>query len=148
VAGGGLAGWLDFATNLVSSVLGYFQGRRIEQDVARIEVTTRGILSQVQALQESANQWWPWMRNLADPAWEAVNLLTGIHDLLRQMLEALAGAAANAARSIAPTSAGRTSPSTVPVNVNVSVRADARTIADDVATTIARSLKSAGYVLV
>jgi tape measure domain-containing protein len=147
-AGGGLAGWLDFATNLVSSILGYFQGRRIEQDVARIEVTTRGILNQLQALQDSANQWLPWMRNLADPAWEAVNLLTGIHDLLRQMLEALAGAVTNAARSIAPTSAGRTSPSTVPVNVNVSVRADARTIADDVATTIARSLKSAGYVLV
>jgi hypothetical protein len=147
-AGGGLAGWLDFATNLVSSIVGYFQGRRIEQDVGRIEVTTRGILSQLQALQDSANQWWPWLRNLADPAWEAVNLLAGIHDLLRQVLEALAGAAANAARSIAPTSGGRTSPSIVPVNVNVSVRADARTIADDVATTIARSLKSAGYVLV
>ena len=148
-AGGGLAGWLDFATNLVSSVLGYFQGRRIEQDVARIEVTTRGILSQLQALQDSANQWWPWLRNLADPAWETVNLLTGIHDLLRQMLEAIAGAAANAARSIAPASGGRTlSPATVPVSVNVSVRTDARAIADDVATTIARSLKSAGYVLV
>jgi tape measure domain-containing protein len=148
VAGGGLAGWLDFATNLISSILGYFQGRRIEQDVARIEVTTRGILSQLQSLQDSANQWWPWMRNLADPAWEAVNLLTGIHDLLRQMLEGLAGAAANAARSIAPTSGGRAlAPATAPVNVNVSVRADARAIADDVATTIARSLKSAGYVL-
>lgn len=148
---GGVAGWVSAITEVVSSILGYFQGRRIEQDVGRIEVTTRGILSQLQALQDAANQWWPWIRNLADPMWSAVDLLAGIHagiyELLHSTREALeramyAGAQAvnNAMRQPASV--------TIPVSVQVTGRNPSTSyIAEDVTDRIVRTLKAAGYQL-
>jgi ABC-type transporter Mla subunit MlaD len=78
---GGIAGAIDIisgAVTAITSVLSFFQGRRMEQDIGRIEVTTRGILNQLVSLQESANKWWPWMQ-------EAVMVLWKIHAQLFQI---------------------------------------------------------------
>jgi len=78
---GGLIPTLNMITGVVSAitdVFKFFQGRRMEQDIGRIEVTTRGILNQLIALQETANKWWPWMA-------EATGVLWKIHAVLVQL---------------------------------------------------------------
>lgn len=54
----GAMGWVTGISSAVSAVfqgLQYFQQRRMEQDIGRIEVTSRSIFSQTLALQETAN---------------------------------------------------------------------------------------------
>ncbi len=63
---GGVAGAINVVTGAVSAitgVLGYIQGRHMEADIAKMEVTTRGILNQLISLQESANKYWPLLNN-------------------------------------------------------------------------------------
>lgn len=65
---GGLLGAIGAIGSVVSAimdVLSYFQGRRIEKDVGRIEVTTRGILNQLVSIQESLNTWLGALENLS-----------------------------------------------------------------------------------
>lgn len=66
-AGGmGLAGAFGLLTGVVDAIAGvlsYLQGRRMEKDIGRIEVTTRGILNQLIALQERADEYWPNLLN-------------------------------------------------------------------------------------
>lgn len=66
----GLAGIVTAATSAVSAifdVLQFTQLRRIEQDVARTEVTSRGILNQAVSIQATLNQWLPFLQNLGTP---------------------------------------------------------------------------------
>lgn len=54
----GLTGWItaiSSAVSAVANVLQYLQGRRMEQDIGRIEVTTRSILNEVSNLR--ADEW-------------------------------------------------------------------------------------------
>lgn len=58
---GGSAGWMGMvnmvtgAISAVTGVLSYLQGRRMEQDIGRIEVTTRGLLNE--ALNSRKDAW-------------------------------------------------------------------------------------------
>lgn len=69
-AGGGVTGIsgainvVSGVINAVSGVLSYLQGRRMEQDIGRIEVTTRQIQSQTIAFQETFNTYLPNLLNL------------------------------------------------------------------------------------
>jgi len=58
------------AVTAVASVLQYFQGRRMEQDIARIEVTTRAMQSQLLSFQELFNKFLPGIQGLNDWAWD------------------------------------------------------------------------------
>lgn len=71
--GGGLTGLggaanpinlISGITNAITGVIGIFQNRRMEQDIGRMEVSTRGALSQLIALQETFNKWLPYLDNL------------------------------------------------------------------------------------
>src|SRR5262249_16598225 len=65
---GGILGAINAVSGVVSAVfegLQFFQGRRMEQDIGRIEVTSRGILNQTISLQNTFNQWLPFLNNLA-----------------------------------------------------------------------------------
>lgn len=53
----------------ITGVLMYLQGRRMEQDIGRIEVTTRGILNQVIAHQETFNKYLPMLQGIVDFAY-------------------------------------------------------------------------------
>lgn len=60
----GVTGWVGAIGSVVDSVfsgLSYLQGRRVEKDVGRIEVTSRGILAQSISLQGTLNQWMPYL---------------------------------------------------------------------------------------
>lgn len=51
------------AVSAITGVLSYLQGRRMEQDIGRIEVTTREIFSQTLAFQERFDQYLPYLMN-------------------------------------------------------------------------------------
>ena len=60
----GLSGWIAAASSAVSAVfdvLQFTQLRRMEQDLGRVEVTTRGQLNQLVSIQGSLNQWLPYL---------------------------------------------------------------------------------------
>lgn len=66
-AAGGLLGAVGAIASAIDAVFGalqYFQGRRIEQDVGRMEVTTRGILNVLLQIQETVNQHLPALQDL------------------------------------------------------------------------------------
>ena len=136
-AGDGLAGAvtaIGTVVNAITGVLGYFQGRRMEQDIARIEVTSRAIASQVISIQETLNMWLPWVKNLADPLWEMVGLLTGTHDLVAQIVRG----------GVAESRPAKSSPLNITVNVS---RTSDSELATAVAERIAMTLKAAGYAI-
>lgn len=63
----GFSAVIGVASGVVSAVTGvlsYLQGRRMEQDIGRIEVTSRGMLSQLISLQETFNKYLPYLDNL------------------------------------------------------------------------------------
>ena len=69
---GGLLGAITAIGTAISAifdVLAYFQSRRMEQDIGRIEVTTRGILNQVIAQQDSFNRYLPGLDGINDFLW-------------------------------------------------------------------------------
>lgn len=70
---GASSGWgfnpgsLSAITGIVDSIFGglsFFQGRRQEQDIGRIEVTSRGMLNQLISIQDTMNQYYPYFINL------------------------------------------------------------------------------------
>jgi TP901 family phage tail tape measure protein len=66
-AAGGLLGAVGAISSAIDAVFGalqYFQGRRIEQDVGRMEVTTRGILNVLLQIQEVVGQHLPALQDL------------------------------------------------------------------------------------
>ena len=89
-AGGGMAGgfmaWTNLFTGIVDAIFGglqYFQGRRIEKDVGRIEVTTREIFSQLLAIQDTLNKWLPGVDPAGNYQLDTIRVMTGmIHDEL------------------------------------------------------------------
>lgn len=54
-----MVGAISAAISAVMSIIQFFQLRRIEQDVGRIEVTTRGQLNQLISIQETMNKYYP-----------------------------------------------------------------------------------------
>lgn len=101
--GGGLGGSVNLVTgitNAITGVLGYFQNRRMEQDIGRMEVSTRGALSQLIALQETFNKWLPYLDNLVqlrrlEGIENSINaglgggLLAGLFDSMQETSEAI-----------------------------------------------------------
>jgi len=89
-AGGGMAGgfmaWTNLFTGIADAIFGglqYFQGRRIEKDVGRIEVTTREIFSQLLAIQDTLNKWLPGVDPASNYQLDTIRVMTGmIHDEL------------------------------------------------------------------
>jgi len=91
-AGGGMAGaggfmaWTNLFTGIADAIFGglqYFQGRRIEKDVGRIEVTTREIFSQLLAIQDTLNKWLPGVDPAGNYQLDTIRVMTGmIHDEL------------------------------------------------------------------
>jgi len=91
-AGGGVAGaggfmaWTNLFTGIADAIFGglqYFQGRRIEKDVGRIEVTTREIFSQLLAIQDTLNKWLPGIDPAGNYQLDTIRTMTGmIHDEL------------------------------------------------------------------
>jgi TP901 family phage tail tape measure protein len=65
-AGGalGIANAITGAVSAIASVLQYLQGRRMEQDIGRIEVTTREMQSQLLSIQGDINKYWPMLTEL------------------------------------------------------------------------------------
>lgn len=59
MGGAGAANLITGAVSAVTGVLQYLQGRRMEQDIARVEVTSRGILNQIISLQNTLNHYLP-----------------------------------------------------------------------------------------
>jgi hypothetical protein len=87
ILGSSLSGALG-AVNAFSSVatavfagLQFFQGRRMEQDIGRIEVSNREIASQAVSIQNTLNQWLPYLENTA--------VLHGISERLQKVYEGL-----------------------------------------------------------
>lgn len=67
-ASGGLAGAIGLASGIATAVfsgLQFFQGRRMEQDIGRIEVSNREIAAQTVAIQQRLDQWLPYLQNTA-----------------------------------------------------------------------------------
>lgn len=60
----GMVNVISGAITAVMSVLQYLQMRRVEQDVGRIEVTTRGQLNQLISIQETMNKYFPALTKL------------------------------------------------------------------------------------
>lgn len=89
-ASGGMAGgfmaWTNLFTGIADAIFGglqYFQGRRIEKDVGRIEVTTREIFSQLLAIQDTLNKWLPGVDPAGNYQLDTIRVMTGmIHDEL------------------------------------------------------------------
>ena len=68
IAAGGLAGTITAVSGIATAVfsaLQFFQGRRMEQDIGRIEVSNREIASQTIAIQQRLDQWLPYLQNTA-----------------------------------------------------------------------------------
>lgn len=68
IAAGGLAGTITAVSGIATAVfsaLQFFQGRRMEQDIGRIEVSNREIASQTVAIQQRLDQWLPYLQNTA-----------------------------------------------------------------------------------
>lgn len=68
IAAGGLAGTITAVSGIATAVfsaLQFFQGRRMEQDIGRIEVSNREIASQTVAIQQRLDQWLPYLQNSA-----------------------------------------------------------------------------------
>jgi len=61
----GPVGWGMAAFKAVMDTLSFFQGKRMEKDIARIEVTSREIKELCISHQESFNEWLPWLENIA-----------------------------------------------------------------------------------
>lgn len=87
ILGSSLSGALG-AINAFSSVatavfsgLQFFQGRRMEQDIGRIEVSNREIASQAISIQNTLNQWLPYLENTLQ--------LVGISERLQKIYEGL-----------------------------------------------------------
>lgn len=65
----GAAGYITAASTAVSAVfegLQFFQFRRIEQDLGRVEVTTRGLFNQSIAVQDTLNRWLPYLGGIQE----------------------------------------------------------------------------------
>lgn len=69
------------AATAVFAGLQFFQGRRMEQDIGRIEVSNREIASQTISIQNSLNQWLPYLENTL--------ALHGISERLQKIYEGL-----------------------------------------------------------
>ncbi len=68
IAAGGLAGTITAVSGIATAVfsaLQFFQGRRMEQDIGRIEVSNREIAAQTIAIQQRLDQWLPYLQNTA-----------------------------------------------------------------------------------
>lgn len=66
-ASGGLLGAVNAISGVATAVftaLQFVQGRRMEQDIGRMEVTSRGILNQSISIQNSLNTWLPYLNRL------------------------------------------------------------------------------------
>jgi hypothetical protein len=91
--GGGVAGGLgsvasgitaiSSAVSAITGVLSYLQQRRMEQDIGRIEVTTRGMLNQLISLQGTFNDYLPQLNHLVD-IWAEIMVT---NDILRLMAQ-------------------------------------------------------------
>jgi len=60
-------GLITSITGVAQAIFGglqYLQGRRQEQDIGRVEVSSRGTLSQLISIQETLNLYLPWLINL------------------------------------------------------------------------------------
>lgn len=100
---GGVTGGINLVagiTNAITGVIGVFQNRRMEQDIGRIEVSTRGALAQLIALQETFNKWLPYLDNLVqlrrlEGIENSINaglgggLLAGLFDSMEETSEAI-----------------------------------------------------------
>lgn len=86
-AGGGISGLasgvtaISTAVTAITSVLQFLQGRRMEQDIGRIEVTTRGMLNQLISIQGTMNDYLPGINHLVD-VWAEIQVT---NDILRLM---------------------------------------------------------------
>jgi len=69
------------AATAVFAGLQFFQGRRMEQDIGRIEVSNREIASQTVSIQNTLNQWLPYLEN--------TTVLHGISERLQKIYEGL-----------------------------------------------------------
>lgn len=69
---GGLVEPISSAASAITGVLQYLQGRRMEQDIGRIEVSTRGTLSQLISIQETLNKYLPALVDWAKRIYEAL----------------------------------------------------------------------------
>lgn len=70
----GPVGWGMAAFKAVMDTLSFFQGKRMEKDIARIEVTSREIKELCISHQESFNEWLPWLENIAVRLHESLDL--------------------------------------------------------------------------
>lgn len=61
---GGPISAISGITNMVTGILGFFQGRRMEKDIGRIEVTTREIKQVALDTLDRANEFWPALSEL------------------------------------------------------------------------------------
>ena len=62
---GQIANVITGAVSSITDVLGYFQNRRMEKDIGRMEVTTREIKNVLLSVLDDANKYWPGMDHLA-----------------------------------------------------------------------------------
>lgn len=61
-----VVGAVGSVVSAITGVLSFLSGRRMEQDIGRIEVTTRGMLNQLISLQETFNKWLPYLGGIQD----------------------------------------------------------------------------------
>lgn len=74
----------------ITGVLSFLSGRRMEQDIGRVEVTTRGILNQSIAIQQRLDQWLPYLGGIQD----AVRALApAMSEVLTRLQAAIGGLA-------------------------------------------------------
>lgn len=85
-------GIINGLAQTVTGVLSFLSGRRMENDMAKIEVTSRGQLNQLIAIQGTLNQYLPNLINT-----QQLIRLEGIENALRQMAE---GAGSNLGQAI------------------------------------------------
>lgn len=81
------------AVSAVTGVLSYLQGRRMEQDIGRIEVTTREMMSQLLAFQDTYNKYLPYLDNLAhlEPLYRLTLVQVGVLESIRDAIGAAGG---------------------------------------------------------
>jgi hypothetical protein len=80
---GGTVNMITGAITAIASVLQYLQGRRMEKDIGRIEVTTRGMLNQLISLQGTLNDYLPELPHLVN-IWAEIMVT---NDILRLMAQ-------------------------------------------------------------